>query len=71
MNRGIKYSIKNYKKRSIDFEINPRFSSNAYMRHKLGFTYVLWSLNFFDEPIELTSVRTGSICVCKQDVVTL
>ena len=54
------------------FEINPRFSSTAYMRYKLGFTDVLWSLKFFfDEPIELTSVKTGSIFVRKQDVVLL
>jgi len=54
------------------FEINPRFSSTAYMRHKLGFTDVIWSLKeFFDEPIELTSADTGTVLVRKQDVVIL
>jgi len=54
------------------FEINPRFSSTVYMRHKLGFTDVLWSLKeFFDEPVKLAGVETGSVCIRKQDVITL
>ena len=30
------------------FEINPRFSSTVLMRHRIGFTDVLWSINDFD-----------------------
>ena len=69
---SINIQLRITKKGPMVFEINPRFSSTAYMRHKLGFTDVLWSLKeFFDEPIELTNVKTGSICVRKQDVVIL
>ena len=54
------------------FEINPRFSSTAYMRHKLGFTDVIWSLKeFFNEQVKLTTVETGTILVRKQDVMIL
>jgi len=54
------------------FEINPRFSSTAYMRHKLGFTDVIWSLKeFFNEQIKLTSAETGSVLVRKHDVMIL
>jgi len=54
------------------FEINPRFSSTAYMRHKLGFTDVIWSLKeFFYEPIKLSNAETGTVLVRKQDVMIL
>ena len=54
------------------FEINPRFSSTVYMRHKLGFTDVVWSLKeHFNEPITLASAETGTVLVQKQDVVIL
>ena len=54
------------------FEVNPRFSSTVYMRHKLGFTDVLWSLKeFFDEPIKLSSAEAGTVLVRKQDVMIL
>ena len=61
-NTGIPYPI----------EINPRFSSTVYMRHKLGFTDVLWSLNdFFNEPIKLKEVSKGTTLVRYQDVMVL
>ena len=42
------------------------------MRHKLGFTDVIWSLKeFYDEPVKLTCAKIGSICIRKQDVMTL
>ena len=54
------------------FEVNPRFSSTAYMRHKLGFTDVIWSLKeFFDEPINLRGVETGTVLVRTQNVIIL
>jgi len=58
--------------RPMVFEVNPRFSSTAYMRHKLGFTDVIWSLKeFFDEPINLRSVETGTVIVRTQNVMIL
>tara|TARA_B110000003_G_scaffold274623_1_gene315055 strand:+ start:916 stop:1839 length:924 start_codon:yes stop_codon:yes gene_type:complete len=43
------------------FEINPRFSSTALMRHNLGFKDVLWSINeFFDIPFEFSKIKTGA-----------
>ena len=60
------------KKGPMIFEINPRFSSTVYMRHKLGFTDVIWSLKeFYDEPVKLTCAKIGSVCIRKQDVMTL
>ena len=54
------------------FEINPRFSSTAYMRHKLGFTDVHWSIKeHFGELIELTSAKVGTILVRNQDIMIL
>ena len=54
------------------FEINPRFSSTAYMRHKLGFTDVIWSIKeSFDEPVKITKAKTGAVLVRKQDVMIL
>ena len=43
------------------FEINPRFSSTAQMRHNLGFKDVLWSIKeFFDLPIKFSNIEPGS-----------
>jgi carbamoyl-phosphate synthase large subunit len=69
---SINVQLRVTKKGPMVFEINPRFSSTAYMRHKLGFTDVLWSLKeFFDEPIKLSSAEAGTVLVRKQDVMIL
>ena len=51
------------------FEINPRFSSTVHMRHRLGFSDLLWSLdeldglyiNFKDIPINQCMVRVQDV----------
>ena len=69
---SINVQLRITKKGPMIFEVNPRFSSTVYMRHKLGFTDVLWSLKeFFDEPIKLTGAEIGSVCIRKQDIITL
>ena len=69
---SINVQLKITKKGPMIFEINPRFSSTVYMRHKLGFTDVIWSLKeFYDEPVKLTCAKIGSVCIRKQDVMTL
>ena len=69
---SINVQLRITKKGPMIFEVNPRFSSTVYMRHKLGFTDVLWSLKeFFDEPVKLTGAEIGSVCIRKQDVMTL
>lgn len=46
------------------FEINPRFSSTALMRHRLGFTDVAWSLDELEEiPARFPQIRVGGIAV--------
>ena len=53
---SINVQLRITKKGPMIFEINPRFSSTLYMRHKLCFTDVIWSLKeFYDEPVKLTS----------------
>ena len=69
---SINVQLRITKKGPLVFEINPRFSSTAYMRHKLGFTDVLWSVNeFFNEPIKLKEVSMGTTLVRNQDVMVL
>ena len=42
------------------FEINSRFSSTVVMRHRLGFTDVVWTLDELDgRPVRLTRVSPG------------
>lgn len=42
------------------FEINPRFSSTVLMRHKMGFTDVLWALNEAEgKSVQLVRVTPG------------
>jgi carbamoyl-phosphate synthase large subunit len=54
------------------FEINPRFSSTAFMRHKLGFSDVNWAVKeYYDESIELSSASAGTVLVRTQDSVIL
>ena len=53
------------------FEINPRFSSTVLMRHRLGYTDVLWaldeaegkSISFPDIPLGRIMVRTQGATV--------
>ena len=53
----------------IIFEINPRFSSTVYMRHKLGFKDLIWSLaDFYNEKIYFENLKEGTIIVRTQDV---
>jgi len=54
------------------FEINPRFSSTCYMRHKLGFTDVIWSLKeCFDKQVDLIKVKNGAILYRTHDVTVM
>lgn len=54
------------------FEINPRFSSTAIMRHKLGFTDVLWTLDELDgRTVNFASVPPGRMAVRTQNTVIL
>jgi carbamoyl-phosphate synthase large subunit len=54
------------------FEINPRFSSTVLMRHRIGFTDVIWALNevegkrvvFQDIPHDRILVRTQGAAIC-------
>jgi carbamoyl-phosphate synthase large subunit len=44
------------------FEINPRFSSTVLLRHRLGFSDLLWALqDWLGEPISLQSVAIGRV----------
>ena len=52
------------------FEINPRFSSTAFMRHKLGFMDVIWSIEeFYGNSIKLISIEEEIELARKQDIV--
>jgi carbamoyl-phosphate synthase large subunit len=56
------------------FEINPRFSSTVLMRHKLGFSDVVWSLDelegtalvFPDVPAGVTLAKVQDVVILKQ-----
>ncbi|MFZ4776996.1 MAG: ATP-grasp domain-containing protein [Terrimicrobiaceae bacterium] len=56
------------------FEINPRFSSTVLMRHRIGFTDVLWALSeaegqtvqFPTIPIGVTMVRIQGAMLCHE-----
>lgn len=50
------------------FEINPRFSSTTLMRHRLGFSDVVWALDDIEgHPFKMTSVLPGAIAVRVQN----
>lgn len=50
----------------IPFEINPRFSSTVYFRHRFGFKDVLWCLDLYEgRTVSYTPVYTGGIGVKK------
>jgi carbamoyl-phosphate synthase large subunit len=50
----------------IPFEINPRFSSTVYFRHRFGFKDVLWCLDLYEgRGFSYTPVFTGGIGVKK------
>jgi carbamoyl-phosphate synthase large subunit len=50
----------------IPFEINPRFSSTVYFRHRFGFKDVLWCLDLYEgRAVSYTPVFTGGIGVKK------
>lgn len=54
------------------FEINPRFSSTALMRQKMGFTDVLWAVDEAEgKPAELTEVAPGTIALRTQNAVII
>ncbi|MBM3272722.1 ATP-grasp domain-containing protein [Candidatus Kaiserbacteria bacterium] len=50
------------------FEINPRFSSTALMRQKMGFSDVLWALDEAENaPVSFPHIHPGTIGVRTQD----
>jgi len=54
------------------FEINPRFSSTTLMRHRLGFTDVVWALDEADGmPVEFSPIRVGEVMVRVQGAAVL
>jgi len=54
------------------FEINPRFSSTAVIRHRLGFTDVVWSLDDVEgREIEFPMLEAGKTAVRTKDAVVL
>lgn len=54
------------------FEINPRFSSTVAMRHKLGFTDVVWTLDEIEgRYINPAPVPTGNVAVRVHDCTIL
>jgi carbamoyl-phosphate synthase large subunit len=54
------------------FEINPRFSSTVLMRHKLGFTDVIWALDELEgRPVKFPEVPEGRVVVRTQSAAVL
>lgn len=54
------------------FEINARFSSTALMRHRLGFSDVIWALDDLDgRPVTMTAPAPGQRIARIQDAVIL
>lgn len=54
------------------FEINPRFSSTTLMRHRLGFTDVLWALDEAEGGrVEFPDIEVGKIMVRVQGAMVL
>jgi carbamoyl-phosphate synthase large subunit len=52
------------------FEINPRFSSTVLMRHRLGFTDVVWALEELQgNSIRFPVIASGQVIVRVQDAV--
>lgn len=50
----------------VPFEINPRFSSTVYFRHRFGFKDVLWWLDLYEgRTVSYTPIYTGGIGVKK------
>ncbi len=50
----------------VPFEINPRFSSTVYFRHRFGFKDVLWCLDLYEgKAVSYTPLFTGGIGVKK------
>jgi len=69
LNGSLNIQLRLTEKGPMIFEVNPRISSTAYMRHQLGFKDVIWSINeFFGEKIYIKEVKTGSIIARVQDV---
>lgn len=54
------------------FEINPRFSSTTLMRHRLGFTDVLWALDEAEgKPVTFPVIDVGRVMVRVQGAAVL
>jgi len=54
------------------FEINPRFSSTALMRHRLGFSDVIWAIQELqEEKVDFPEIAVGQVMVRIQDAVVL
>ena len=54
------------------FEINPRFSSTVLMRHRLGFSDVIWTIKEIeDEVIEFPVISSGQVMIRTQDAVLI
>ena len=51
------------------FEINPRFSSTALMRHRIGFSDVLWAIDEAeDKVIDFPDIVTDECMVRVHDI---
>ena len=54
------------------FEINPRFSSTVLMRHRLGFTDVVWAFEELQgQAVSFPSIASGQVMVRLQDAVVV
>lgn len=54
------------------FEINPRYSSTVLMRHKLGFTDVVWAFQELEgRAVSFPRIETGTVIVRTQDAAVL
>ena len=72
LNGSINVQLRLTDKGPMIFEINPRFSSTTYMRHRLGFSDVNWVIKeYFGETINLNSVSAGAVLVRNQDAIIL
>jgi carbamoyl-phosphate synthase large subunit len=65
-NGSINVQFRRIDRGCVPFEINPRFSSTVYFRHRFGFKDLLWCLDLYEgKTVSYTPVFTGGIGVKK------